>query len=829
MEPLRWSASVAVLMLLGGPAFADTSILGYGGPGNVLNPTGQLMNLPRDLDGLSQLDDVTRTPTGLLYPIPYAYPEMTQSKSDPDMWGTGWIEGGVLGTFGQRTNSAAFGEYTDWSNGPIVTSLGFLTENRKTAWYAQGLAENLGRLDQYYQLKTGRYGVYSVTAFFDSIPHLYSTEARSLWQGSSDNLTLRGGLVPGSSTAAQVDAVLATVAPTELRVTREKAGLSLNYTPWDDIEIVAQLTHEWRSGTQPFSATFGYPFQNGATQLIEPIHYRTVDVTTALRYKEDDLQANLTYTGSFFRNNDQSLTWQNPGLAQVPPGSYIPPEGRLSLPPSNNYNMLKGDLTALVSPDVRFSANMSYALMRQDGSLLPPTLNSGIIPGAGGPIDLAEWNTTSALSRLRAGAAIDVFNAFAQLQYMATPDLTFDFELRDRDERNMTNYVAFNPQTGEFGYIAIDGGLGPFIPALSGVYQPNAPGSVVQIRNMPFANDNLQLTAKGSYRLANHMKLEFSYVHNSIEHSVREVPNADDNRVRLQFDANGYEWGSVRFSYEYGRLTGSDYTSNPYTPYYSTSLPGYVPLSPAGDIPFTLENLRKFDVANRNEHVLHAQSNFIVTPRTDLQLSGDYKIDDYDAQYGLHSASSLDFNADINYQASTAATITGFFTWQSGNRDMSTINPLGLPGTAAAGGPNFPFANAWSESLADRNYTAGLTAHRRWDAISLDLNYIYTHGDSAIGYAYASTGAFFGLLTPAQAGNAFPDITFASHSFEGDLRWQALPQLSYRLLYRVDFENLNDFHYTGLTAGVFGNNTYLGVVPENFTAQTVGLLMQYTF
>jgi len=215
--------SAIALLLTMSAAYADTSVLGYGGPGNVLNPNGQPIDLQRDLDGLSQLDDVTRTPTGLLYPLPYAYPAMTQSKSDPDIWTTGWIEGGLLGTFGQRINSAAFSEYTDWSNGPIVTSLGFLTENRKTAWYLSGLAEDVGRSDEYYQLKTGRYGVFNVTAMFDSIPHIYSTEAKSLWNGvGSNDLTLRGGLVPGSSTAAQVDSVLATVAPTELKVTREK-------------------------------------------------------------------------------------------------------------------------------------------------------------------------------------------------------------------------------------------------------------------------------------------------------------------------------------------------------------------------------------------------------------------------------------------------------------------------------------------------------------------------------------------------------------------------------------------------------------------------------
>jgi hypothetical protein len=136
---------------------------------------------------------------------------------------------------------------------------------------------------------------------------------------------------------------------------------------------------------------------------------------------------------------------------------------------------------------------------------------------------------------------------------------------------------------------------------------------------------------------------------------------------------------------------------------------------------------------------------------------------------------------------------------------------------------------AWSETLNDNSYAAGLTAHKAWDTVSLDFNYIYTHGDSAIGYNYASPLAFFYLLTAAQAGNSFPDIVFDSHSFEADARWKPDESFTYHLLYRVNFEHLDDFHYDGLSAGVISNNVYLGVVPENFTAQVVGVLVQYTF
>jgi len=819
--------SAAAFAAFAQPASADTSVLGYGGPGNMLNPAGQSLSLSHDPSGLSQLDEITRTPTGLLYPLPYLNPEMTQSKSDPDWWSSGWVEGGMFGTFGADQHSAAFREYGDLNNGFLLSNAGFLAENRKTAFYVSGQAQNVGRRDAYYQIKTGRYGEFGITAFLDFIPHLYSTEARSLWDGAgTDMLTLRDGLTPGHSTRAQVESIAASVMPSDLRVTREKAGASFTYTPWKTIETFVQLSNEWRDGTQPISATFGYPFENGAAQIIQPIHYRTFDVTGAVRYKGDDIQANLTYSGSFFRNNFASLTWENPGL--VPLGALSPVQGRLSLPPDNNYNTLKGDVAAMISPDVRFSANLSYSLMRQNEALLPPTIGTLVIPGAAGPIDLTNWNSTNDLSRKTAEAAIDLFNAFAQLQYTITPELTVEVELRDRNEMNRTNYVAFNPETGQYGYIAIDGGLSPFSPILSGVYEPNARGSVVQIRNMPFANDNLELSARGGYRIDNHLKLDLSYVHNSIRHSVREVPDADDNRVRVQFAANGYSWGTVRVSYEFGRLTGSDYTSNPYTSYYSMSLPGYLPKNSAGDIPFTLADLRKFDVGNRFEHIAHAQANYILSPRVDLQLTGDYRADNYDAQYGLRNSSTFDVSTDFNYQVSLSATLTGFFTWQMQHRSIANINSTGATGSAEAGGAAYPLANAWNEALGSRDYAAGFIAHKSWDNFSLDANYIFTHADSALGYSYAGTGAFFNLLTAAQAGNELPDITYTSHSLEADARWQATETLSYRLLYRVDFQHLEDFHYENL-APVISNNTYLGVVPENFTAQTIGLLIQYTF
>src|ERR1700743_618729 len=141
---LRGHCAFAILMLMADGAQASTSVLGYGGAGNELTPGGQPMSLPRDENGLSQLDDVTRTPTGLLYPLPYAYPVMTQSKDDPDWWTRGWVEGGLSGSFGANPGSATFNRYGDWRPGPFIATAGYLAENRKTAQFFSALIENAG-------------------------------------------------------------------------------------------------------------------------------------------------------------------------------------------------------------------------------------------------------------------------------------------------------------------------------------------------------------------------------------------------------------------------------------------------------------------------------------------------------------------------------------------------------------------------------------------------------------------------------------------------------------------------------------------------------------
>ncbi|HYM19236.1 MAG TPA: MtrB/PioB family outer membrane beta-barrel protein, partial [Micropepsaceae bacterium] len=182
--PLRALLLTGATALAFSPAIvrADTAVGADSATGNTFNPSGEILHLQPDPLGLSALFENSRSPTGLLYPRPWLLPEMVQSSSDPDWWSSAWGEAGYLGNAGRMGASGSL-QYSDLHTGFLLSSAGFLAENRKTAFYFSGEAENVARDDQSYRATFGKYGVFSTSLFFDSIPHVFSTQAVVLWNG----------------------------------------------------------------------------------------------------------------------------------------------------------------------------------------------------------------------------------------------------------------------------------------------------------------------------------------------------------------------------------------------------------------------------------------------------------------------------------------------------------------------------------------------------------------------------------------------------------------------------------------------------------------------
>ncbi|WP_374488679.1 MtrB/PioB family outer membrane beta-barrel protein [Zoogloea sp.] len=537
------------------PVWADTLAGGASiTHGNVLNPpgAGAERDDPAAL-GLYRIP-VSHTPAGFMYD--YAR-YRTGEEDEASVTTEGWthrtvLEAGFVG--GEGNNKASqFRQYKDVRNGPLLNYLGYEAEKASEARYLNIYASGVGRRDAYYGMNFGRYNDFRLSLSYDTILHTY-TNARTIWQGvGTDHLGLPAGFSPAGTSftdpvamAALNDAV--NKAPeTTLEVVRKKAALRADWRMNDFWKGYTSYSLEKRDGTRQTSGAFWFPLtipgntlfpspanivSGSVTQLVEPIDYQTHDLVTGLEYADDLTQVNLSVGASFFRNANRSLTWENPfnlsslgtalSFGAMPNTASDLKYGQFALAPDNEAYNVKGEFARAFPEFYRanLSGTVSLTRMRQNDKLIAPTPNSGY----GGAIDLppayggtglsfiypySNWNTTAALSQQSTEAAIDTKLIDLNLSLVPVDKLTLRSKLRYYETANKTRYVAYNPLTGQYGYLQMGGGHGTFIATQDGIFYPgistvSAVGNTAQAfqyRNIPFDGHQLNASLEGDYRL----------------------------------------------------------------------------------------------------------------------------------------------------------------------------------------------------------------------------------------------------------------------------------------------------------------------------------------
>lgn len=234
--------------------------------------------------------------------------------------------------------------------------------------------EDVGLASRQGSAAIGSEGRYDVKVAYDDLPtRLYDTGATPFLGAGSGNLTLPGGWVPGSSTAG-MSALGAALAPLNIEYDRRTASLLGSYVASSAWTLHAEFRHEEKDGTGLMNGSF----LTEAAQLPQPIDYVTNTVEAGAAWADHRASLHLTYTGSWFKNDIDSLTFANPYLPLVT-GST---QGRLALPPDNNLQQfaLAGNV-----PLNWLATSLTYAAsvgsLRQDEGFLP----FSTLPGASVP------------------------------------------------------------------------------------------------------------------------------------------------------------------------------------------------------------------------------------------------------------------------------------------------------------------------------------------------------------------------------------------------------------------------------------------------------------
>jgi hypothetical protein len=701
---------IGVLWLTGSLARAAPGDGQESPPGNTLNPRTISSIVERDPEGLG-IAEGSRGPTGLLVaPSPLVKePSRTAGgllyRVDVEFSGTG---------LGGDTEAAKFREFNDLDSGVYVNNFNVMIENPKNAFHFDAVGGGVARNDQYYTLDVGRYNTWRVRGSFSETPHVFTSTYRSLLDGAGSGLLTLRGLSPGGTTDAnttQANMLLAisATAAGDLELARKKSRARVDLTLPANWKAFAVYTHERRDGSRTFDAVFGGGGGGGNIEIPESLDYNSQDVLAGLQYATPLTSLTVQAAGSFFRNDIDTLTFQNPlfiatnTIQGVPSTTFT--QGQFDLYPGNDYYNLKGEFARRFPKFLksRITGVASFARSQQSDNLIPWAIE----PLTGGTINGVStanmWNTASSLSRLSTDARIDTTLADVGILLNPARALAVRGKIRYVDTDNSIAFTACNPLTGQWGRLLNNGSGGSFVtPNLTVGNNPvgtlntgyNGTGcdyaatralglapsaGDVPLRTAPYEYRQQNSVVSADYRLNRANNLEAAYEREDFRREYREREKTWEDKVRLAYVNRQFETGSLRLSYEYGRRRGSDFLAAPLAEFYSMSL-GPVPTATTTNMGTWLRNVdqfRRFDVADRNQNVYSARFNYGFGPALDASVGLQVRDLEYpDSEYGRNGHQKLTSpSLELNWQPSPTTSAYAFYSYQEGEQHQAGLQP----------------------------------------------------------------------------------------------------------------------------------------------------------
>jgi MtrB/PioB family decaheme-associated outer membrane protein len=283
-----------------------------------------------------------------------------------------------VGAMNARGANASYGRYTGIDHtGTYADVAGSGQTRTSDGFYANYDLERLGLASRDGYVEGGREGRYDLTISYDGQPtRLYDTGVTP-FRANGANLSLPADWVPAGSTAG-MSALGRSLAPVDLGYDRRTVALLGRFFASESWTVFGEFRRQEKIGTGPTSASF----LTEAVQLPQPVHYLTDSLETGVAWSGRRASFRLTYTGSWFEDDSDALTFANP-YSPIVPGST---EGRLGVPPGNTLQQLAATGNLQLpwwASTLTYSGSLGR--LRQDAAFMPVST----LPGAasGGSLD----------------------------------------------------------------------------------------------------------------------------------------------------------------------------------------------------------------------------------------------------------------------------------------------------------------------------------------------------------------------------------------------------------------------------------------------------------
>jgi len=398
------------------------------------------------------------------------------------------VDAGVLyvsddaARFGNGTGLDEKGAYVDFSG-----TGHYRKDGTEVSWYA----EDLGTSSRVLNISAGRPGQFEVGLDYSELPYrLFDNTSTVFASTGSGVLSLPANWVAAGTTAG-FTALDASLVPVNIEKDRQIIEFGASYLPTSKVKLYADYSRQQRDGVSVMS---GSRFTQGAF-LPRPVDDFTDQINAGARFSVGALNLGLAYYGSFYRNDLDSLTWDNPYTTT--PGAE---QGRLALEPDNDFQQLS--LTgvyraATFNTVVAFSTAVGRG--EQNAIFLPYTINTTLptvalpIPSLDGQVDTSNYALTIT-SRPHKRA-----------------NIKFSYRFDERDNRTP-------------------------VSTWSRVITDTFPNGGTET-NIPYSFERAKLNLSGTLKLLDTVKVSAGYDRTELDRDFQEVAR--------QTEDNG--WGKVRW------------------------------------------------------------------------------------------------------------------------------------------------------------------------------------------------------------------------------------------------------------------------------------------
>ena len=645
-------------------------------------------------------------------------------------------------------HKAKFEEYRDVPETVVVPELKLRMESKKNDWYLNLDAIKVGRNDQNYRLRVGRYGLLDIEFEWDQIPHRFNTDTAATPYSSRDGTfslsskpTDSGDCPNDGTVSGWVNGCSHGI---DLSLLHGFAKMKVRYTPTPGWTFDARYTSQNVTGDRAFGTAI-----NGFTnvvELAEPIDYQIHNLELGGEYAGKWWNLGLKYNASLFHNNTSTLVWDNPFAPGLGSGcadaANLTCRGRLDLYPSNQAHTVTLTGTANLPYKTNFLSTFSYGWRLQDDKFLPFTINSAIGPLAPGA---ALPSSRNALLRqsLDGDVRPTMINLTAVNRYVDRLDVKAYYRYYDLDNQSKR---LFLPD----GYVRTDTG--------------GASAADEDLRSFPYAYSKQNMGMDAGYQFTRWLNGKFNYGFERMHRERREVLNSDEHSFGPTLDIKPNSWLLFRAAYKRYLRDAPDYDAGRAVVYQTGLTPEEIRLD-------RLEALRKFDEAARNRDKVTLFSQY--SPFENLTLHGEFNFinDDY-------PRSDIGTQKDVNYSPSVGfiyaplswASFFGDYNWERFDWKMRAMQRNDVEQT-----PESDPARVWTSRGKDRIHTFSLGTDLKVieNLLGFRLEYGFSYGESLV----HASGSTCSGCTPA---TDYPSVTNRWH--------ELLAQFTYSLHKNVDLK-----------------------------------------